>query len=152
MDSNAVLQQKVDHRNKWKPGQSGNPNGRPRKGHSIVEHIEHYLVMTQEQLKKQDLAKLNLAHQIAIKYVLDCYQHPNHTDKLMDRLYGQPQSAVDVTTKGNELKQSPIYNIISPNTKVLLGKLENGDRMEPDKCISQEPASLPESASSAEPE
>jgi len=28
---------------KWKPGESGNPRGRPRRGRSIAEHLERYM-------------------------------------------------------------------------------------------------------------
>jgi len=34
------IQQKIDGRHRWKKGESGNPNGRPKKGHSIVERAK----------------------------------------------------------------------------------------------------------------
>jgi hypothetical protein len=60
---------------------------------------------------------------------------------------------VDVTSKGNELKQTPIFNIINPDTRILLQRLESGERepqlaggpprMELNNNIPQEPISLP---------
>ena len=131
----------------WKPGQSGNPKGRPPKERSLVTIIEHYLDMTPEQLKTENQKpNLDLAHHIAIKYVLDCHANPNHTDKLMDRLYGAPQSIVDVTSKGEQLKTNAVFNIVNPDTKILLARLESGEReprLESNTDIPSEPIGLP---------
>jgi len=65
----------------------------------------------------------------------------------MDGAY-KPQK-VDVTSKGKEIKQSPIFNIVNPDTKVLIESLEHGGRkssVEPDSDISPEPAGIPQSA------
>jgi hypothetical protein len=51
----------------------------------------------------------------------------------------------DITSKGNEIKSSRIYNIIVPETKLLLEKLEHEGRMEPDSDFSPEPKQLSES-------
>ena len=149
----AKVSAKQETRYRWQKGQSGNPNGRPPKERTLVTHIERYLVMTQEQLKTE-AAKLNLtiAQYLAVKYLLDCSTHPTHTDKLMDRLYGAAQTAVDVTSKGNEIKQSRIYNIIVPETKLLLEKLEHEGRMEPHPDISPEPKQLSQPAVQTLPE
>ena len=136
----------------WEKGKSGNPSGRPKKEKCLVNIIEQYLNMTPEQLANENKKpNLDIGHHIAIKYVLDCHQNPNHTDKMMDRLYGQPQSAVDVTTKGNEIKSSRIYNIINPETRILLEKLDNVGRVEPHTDIQPEPQQLLEPAISPEP-
>ena len=128
-------------------GHTNNPNGRPKKTKCLVNIIEQYLNMTPEQLANENKKpNLDIGHHIAIKYVLDCHQNPNHTDKMMDRLYGQPQSAVDVTTKGNEIKSSRIYNIINPETRILLEKLDNVGRVEPHTNLQPEPKQLSEPA------
>ena len=132
---------------KFQKGKSGNPNGRPKKEKCLVNIIEQYLNMTPEQLKTENQkANLDLAHHIAIKYVLDCHANPNHTDKLMDRLYGAPSSVVDVTSKGEAIKPNVVYNIVNPDTRILLARLESGERepkLESNGDISQKPASLP---------
>jgi hypothetical protein len=123
-----MTQQGTDKQQKvrWKKGQSGNPNGRPPKERSLITIIEQYLALTPEQVKIEATKNLDLAHQLALKYLLDCNTHPYHTDRLMDRLYGAPQAYVDMTTKGNEIKQSPIYNIVNPDTRILLERLDGG--------------------------
>ena len=51
----------------------------------------------------------------------------------------------DITSLGNELKPVRIYNIIVPETKVLLERLEHEGRVESDPDISSEPKQLSES-------
>ncbi len=89
---------------RWKKGQSGNPKGRPHKEHCLITIMEQYLAYTNAQLKAEAAKPLALANQLAIKYLLDCYSHPMRTEKLMDRLYGQPTQATDVTSGGLPIK------------------------------------------------
>jgi hypothetical protein len=94
----------------------GNLDGRPPKQKCLINIIEYYLTRNLEQLKKEsEDKKLDLAHRIAIKYILDCHNKPGHTDKLMDRLYGTPQSAVDVTTKGESIKNGNGHIELTPS-------------------------------------
>ena len=89
----------------FQKGKTENPDGRPPKQKCLINIIEYYLTRNLEQLKKEsEDKKLDLAHRIAIKYILDCHNKPAHTDRLMDRLYGTPQSAIDITTKGESVK------------------------------------------------
>ena len=43
----------------WKPGQSGNPNGRPRKGYSITDTIRNMMETVDKDVKK-DLGNMIL--------------------------------------------------------------------------------------------
>jgi phage terminase small subunit len=52
----------------------------------------------------------------------------------------------DITSKGNELKPARIYNLIVPETKALLGRLEHEGRVELNPDISQEPKQLSQPA------
>ena len=53
----------------------------------------------------------------------------------------------DITTKGEALKGTTIFNIVNPQTKDLLSRLENGERepkqLEPNTDIPSEPIGLP---------
>lgn len=99
--------EKQRNRVQWVKGQSGNPKGRPPKNKCLVNMIEHYLTLTPEQLKTEsEKPGLDMAHRIAIKFILDCYAKPHRVDSLMDRLYGAPKQAVDMTTKGKALNGS----------------------------------------------
>ena len=136
---------KQETRHRWQPGQSGNPSGRPPKERTLVTHIERYLHMTQEQLK-QEAAKLNLtiAQYLAVKYLLDCSTHPTHTDKLMDRLYGAPQTTVDVTTKGASIQAPVIVQVMDLETKELYlhGRRQIGTATEINANIPKELSSV----------
>jgi len=57
----------------------------------------------------------------------------------------------DITSKGNELKPSITYNVINPDTKILLGRLENGGRPIINGDIPQEPPKLSQSTDTPEP-
>ncbi len=129
MPDNTEKQSRTRGLRPWQPGQSGNPNGRPKKEHCLVTMIEQYLSFTPDQLKTEAAKpELDIAHRLALKYIMDCNDDAKHTDKLMDRLYGQAQSAIDFTSKGKAIQAPPIFQIVGPESKDLLVKLQNGDR------------------------
>lgn len=54
----------------WQPGQSGNPDGRPRDRTNLWQYFTKYLAMTPTQLSKASRSKsLTLAEIIAIRFV-----------------------------------------------------------------------------------
>ena len=61
----------------------------------------------------------------------------------MDGAYAPTKT--DITTKGEALQGTTVYNIINPDTKILLNKLETNGRLESDRDISSEPKQLSES-------
>ncbi|GHU72439.1 hypothetical protein FACS189450_10230 [Spirochaetia bacterium] len=79
----------------YKPGQCGNPNGRPRKGKTLTEALEKYAnkrvggVSNRDALAKTlfDLALVN-KDVAAIKYVYD-------------RIDGRPRETIAADVKGN---------------------------------------------------
>ena len=61
-------------------------------------------------------------------------------------IFGAPTQEIDVRTGGDKLSMPPIYNIVNPETRILLERLDNGEReptMELHDGISPEPGSLP---------
>jgi hypothetical protein len=73
--------------NKWKPGQSGNPAGRPR-GASVVEHLKQLLNVPEDKpLESGDARKIARA---LLQVALDP-DHPKWdkaVDKVLDRIDG----------------------------------------------------------------
>jgi hypothetical protein len=80
---------------RWKPGQSGNPNGRPPKGQSLTEILK-------EKVNPEDVAEklIQLAIEkedmTALKYIYD-------------RIDGRPKESVDLNQKGEM-----VYTVVPP--------------------------------------
>ena len=82
----------------WKPGQSGNPKGRPPKGYSITEWFKDMLAsdpQIKDELGSAILQKAKSGDATAMKLVWS----------YMD---GMPQQKMDVTSDGKPLP-TPIY-------------------------------------------
>lgn len=82
----------------WKPGQSGNPNGRPKGSKNFTTLFEKAV---KEVAKKLELGKDPDAVEIqiiqrGIKEAL-AGKYPFYKD-IFDRIYGQPKSNVDITS------------------------------------------------------
>ena len=84
----------------WKPGESGNPNGRPKKGYSITEWF-------QEMFKAQPEVKDALAKSIVKKALEGDIAAQKLVWNYMD---GMPQQKTDITSGG---KPIPILGGIS---------------------------------------
>lgn len=82
----------------FKPGQSGNPNGRPKKGTSLTELMREYL-------QEIDPATGKERRQTFIEKVQALAQKGDATAlKLVwNYLEGMPQQSVDVTSKGESI-------------------------------------------------
>ncbi len=90
----------------WKKGQSGNPNGRPKKGYSITEWFQEMLnsnPQVRDELGKAIMEKA-LKGDIAAQKIIWNY---------MD---GQPKQSHEITGKdGEPLYPEPIYGSKSVN-------------------------------------
>jgi len=98
----------------WKPGQSGNPRGRPRKifsrfknaGYKLSEVNDtiQYLVQLSEAeikdiLKRQDITVLE---KTVCKAILKSLKNGSlySIETLLSRVYGKPKETVDATLSG----------------------------------------------------
>jgi len=90
----------------FKPGQSGNPNGRPKGSLNTATRLRRLLDITQN-LKNpitETIEGFTVLEQIDMKLIMKAKEGDLASIKEMyDRLEGKPQSSVDLTTKGKEL-------------------------------------------------
>ena len=78
----------------WKPGQSGNPNGRPKKGYSISEAFKRMLEADPE--KKEAIVN---------KILLAALSGDMAAAKMIwQYMDGQPAQAIDLTSNGEQIK------------------------------------------------
>lgn len=108
----------------WKPGESGNPNGRPRKMVSQVlkdlddAGIEH---VTKEQVRgaietllncqKEDLMQYandeshSMLVRIVARHMIKAGDNERVFNWLLDRAFGKPEQSTDITTDGRSLNE-----------------------------------------------
>ena len=82
---------------KWKPGQSGNPNGRPKKENCLTDILREKV--SAEELAERLIAKANEGDMVAMKYIYD-------------RIDGKPKESVDVNNTGEM-----IYKVLPAETE-----------------------------------
>jgi hypothetical protein len=118
--------------NRWQKGESGNPNGRPKKvvlslkkeGYKLAEindTIQLLCSMTLEELKKvwdnpktTALEKTIIA---ALRKGIEKGQLVN-VETLLNRVYGKPKESVDITTAGEQINSPKvIVEIINGSTE-----------------------------------
>ena len=85
----------------WKPGQSGNPNGRPPKAWTMSSLIEEALEEVEAQSGKsfKSLVAKRLAH-MAVGGDIQAIKEIN------DRIDGRPQQKTDLTSGGKPIEVS----------------------------------------------
>ena len=88
------------HDTKWKKGQSGNPNGRPKGSVSIVEGIKKKLLEI-EPVNKKTYLELFLS-----KLFLKAIKEGNEQlmKDIINRVDGMPKQSTDLTTNGKDLQ------------------------------------------------
>lgn len=103
--SGAKLKRRLDNLQMWKPGQSGNPKGRPPQDQSIAAIARHFLSQTPEGQKKQ-------RNQIFVEAIYDCAildKDMRAATLLWNYVDGKPRESVDVTSAGEKMSHLVIY-------------------------------------------
>lgn len=86
--------------NRFKPGESGNPNGRPKGAISLVGILRAKLEECPKEMDKRTYAQLLV--QRALDIALEEGDVGMIRD-LFDRVDGKPQGSVDVTSAGEKI-------------------------------------------------
>lgn len=118
---------------KWRKGQTGNPNGRPKNRVKILlqqilpkNKLKKSGALTLEEINtiEQSILALELsdlqvlakadetpayAKTLAMAAIIDMKNGKTSTmSLLMDRQYGKPQQSIDITSNGKTLEQVPL--------------------------------------------
>jgi hypothetical protein len=97
----------------WKPGQSGNPNGRP-KSKPITDAIKALL-------DKDDGKALNAIAAVAVREALG--GNYRYTKEILDRVEGKALEMLDVTTDGQSLNE---HEHLTPEELAFVNKNRGG--------------------------
>lgn len=107
---------------RWKKGQSGNPNGKPKLFKNIIEglpveakaeiyKILHYVISlpSEAEVKRlsdntSELGEYGLVIQIACKELLSKSNGWRVLNDILNRLFGMPRQSAELMHKGTELK------------------------------------------------
>jgi hypothetical protein len=86
-------------------GQSGNPNGRPRKGRSLTEALEKAMKKKREDGKKTSEALTDVLIDLAIKE-----KNIAAIKYIMDRVEGKPTESIELTDGATDQRLREIMN------------------------------------------
>jgi len=95
----------------FKPGQSGNPNGRPKGVPNARTRLQRLLLLTQDMKNPVtgEMEGFTVAEQMDLAQIIAARKGDTRAyNAIMDRLEGKPQQSVDMTTNGKDLP-TPIY-------------------------------------------
>jgi hypothetical protein len=104
---------------RWKPGESGNPKGRPKKpvlqmkveGYKLAEindTIQMMCSMTADELKKiWDNPKSTILERTIASALKKSIEKGNldSVETLLNRVYGKPKEKMDITTAGEKINE-----------------------------------------------
>lgn len=96
----------------FKPGQSGNPAGRPKGVPNTKTRLQRILNLIEEHKNPVtgELEKFTVAELLDMQQVIKARKGDTRAYQiLLDRLEGRPQQSVDMTTNGKDLP-TPILN------------------------------------------
>lgn len=96
----------VDNLTSWKPGQSGNPKGKPKGIPNSKTRLRRLLELT-EDLKNPvtgDIEGFTVAEQLDMQQIIKARRGDTMAYKtILDRLEGKPEQSVDVTSAGEQI-------------------------------------------------
>jgi len=95
------VKQEVNIGHRWKPGESGNPNGRPKRGWTWADLLEE---AAEEVLTAKDGQMISAKKAIAKRLLKMGVEGDRQAIKdIMDRTDGYPVSTADITSKGEKI-------------------------------------------------
>ncbi|MEL0173666.1 MAG: DUF5681 domain-containing protein [bacterium] len=80
----------------WKKGQSGNPNGRPKKDFALNEHIRAFANLEDDEKKTMLESVVEKVYEEALNGNMQAITF------LADRILGKPTQALNVKAESNE--------------------------------------------------
>jgi len=91
----------------FKKGQSGNPDGRPKGSENFTTKFKRAIEIIAKANKIDDV------DEVEIQLFITAYKKAKGGDyryyqDIIDRLYGKPQSSVDITSKGESIQGNSI--------------------------------------------
>jgi hypothetical protein len=102
--------------NKWKPGQSGNPKGRPRKVFDWIKEIDTRLLEVDPEDQKGRTYGAIAADQFVYQLKMGSIRGWN---EYLDRKHGKPPQAIAIADMRTETREQLIANILE-NSRALL--------------------------------
>ena len=97
----------------WKKGQSGNPNGRPKKGHTLTDQIEKALAVRDIKTGYSNITRNEAIVAVLIKEALG--GNIKAIDMIMDRVEGKPIQQTDIDLTG--ALNVPMVKIVNKKSK-----------------------------------
>jgi hypothetical protein len=105
----SVVKHEANKPHRWQPGESGNPNGRPKREWTWASLLED---AAEEVMKARDGQEVSAKKAIAKRLLMMALEGDRQAIKdIMDRTDGYPMSSTDITSKGE--KVTPMVNIDS---------------------------------------
>ncbi len=117
---------------RWKKGESGNPNGRPKKLHptlmkttaysksQIVDIIQYMVSLTEKQLNEiLDDANSTVFEKTIASAIKKSISkgYLDSIETLLNRVYGKPNESLDITSNGKTLNDKIEIEIITTKMK-----------------------------------
>ena len=123
----------------WKPGQSGNPNGRPKKENTYSDTLREILESKSIKIKYtytdkngdtqikhvQVTSDKNMYHGIAAAQISEALAGNVQAQKeIIDRIQGKAPQGIDITSQGDKINESPLTD---KERALLADLLDNAD-------------------------